>query len=208
MAIHRYDSERQLKKLYSLILDRYGNKGLNGYVENNALIISVKKNSLYNIINSLKDDKELEFKQLIDICAVDYPERENRFDIVYQLLSVSLNYRLRIKISVADGELVPSIVSCYSAANWFEREIWDLFGIVFSGHPDLRRILTDYGFAGHPLRKDFPLTGFVQVKYDDTEKRVINEPVNLIQDFRVFDFESPWEGGNYPIPSKTEKQEK
>jgi|TARA_B100000749_G_scaffold95865_1_gene73250 NADH-quinone oxidoreductase subunit C len=208
MAIHRYDSERQLKKLYSLILDRYGNKGLNGYVENNALIISVKKNSLYNIINSLKDDKELEFKQLIDICAVDYPEREKRFDIVYQLLSVSLNYRLRIKISVADGELVPSIVSCYSAANWFEREIWDLFGIVFSGHPDLRRILTDYGFAGHPLRKDFPLTGFVQVKYDDTEKRVINEPVNLIQDFRVFDFESPWEGSNYPIPSKTEKQEK
>ena len=132
MAIHRYDSERQLKKLYSLILDRYGNKGLNGYVENNALIISVKINSLYNIINSLKDDKELEFKQLIDICAVDYPEREKRFDIVYQLLSVSLNYRLRIKISVADGELVPSIVSCYSAANWFEREIWDLFGIVFS----------------------------------------------------------------------------
>ena len=208
MAIHRYDSERQLKKLYSLILDRYGNKGLNGYVENNALIISVKKNSLYNIINSLKDDKELEFKQLIDICAVDYPEREKRFDIVYQLLSVSLNYRLRIKISVEDGELVPSIVSCYSAANWFEREIWDLFGIVFSGHPDLRRILTDYGFAGHPLRKDFPLTGFVQVKYDDTEKRVINEPVNLIQDFRVFDFESPWEGSNYPIPSKIEKQEK
>ena len=208
MTMHRYDSERQLKKLYALLLDRYGNKGLNGYVENNALIISVKKSLLYNIINSFKDDKELEFKQLIDICAVDYPERDKRFDIVYQLLSVSLNYRLRIKISVADGELVPSIVPCYSAANWFEREIWDLFGIVFSGHPDLRRILTDYGFAGHPLRKDFPLTGFVQVKYDDTEKRVINEPVSLIQDFRVFDFESPWEGSDYPVSPKTEKQEK
>ena len=208
MAIHRYDSQGQLKKLYALLLDRYGNKGLNGYVENNALIISVKKSLLYSIINSFKDDKELEFKQLIDICAVDYPERDKRFDIVYQLLSVSLNYRLRIKISVADGELVPSIVPCYSAANWFEREIWDLFGIVFSGHPDLRRILTDYGFAGHPLRKDFPLTGFVQVKYDDTEKRVINEPVSLIQDFRVFDFESPWEGSDYPVSSKTEKQEK
>ena len=208
MAIHRYDSERQLKKLYALLLDRYGNKGLNGYVENNALIISVKKSLLYNIINSFKDDKELEFKQLIDICAVDYPERDKRFDIVYQLLSVSLNYRLRIKISVADGELVPSIVPCYSSANWFEREIWDLFGIVFSGHPDLRRILTDYGFAGHPLRKDFPLTGFVQVKYDDTEKRVINEPVSLIQDFRTFDFESPWEGSDYSIPSKTEEQKK
>jgi len=208
MAIHRYDSEGQLKKLYALLLDRYGNKGLNGYVENNALIISVKKSLLYNIINSFKDDKELEFKQLIDICAVDYPEKDKRFDIVYQLLSVSLNYRLRIKISVADGELVPSIVPCYSAANWFEREIWDLFGIVFSGHPDLRRILTDYGFAGHPLRKDFPLTGFVQVKYDDSEKRVINEPVSLIQDFRVFDFESPWEGSNYPVSSKTKKQEK
>ena len=206
MAIHRYDSEGQLKKLYALLLDRYGNKGLNGYVENNALIISVKKSLLYNIINSFKDDKELEFKQLIDICAVDYPEKDKRFDIVYQLLSVSLNYRLRIKISVADGELVPSIVPCYSAANWFEREIWDLFGIVFSGHPDLRRILTDYGFAGHPLRKDFPLTGFVQVKYDDSEKRVINEPVSLIQDFRVFDFESPWEGSNYPVSSKTKKQ--
>ena len=204
--MHRYDSERQLKKLYALLLDRYGNKGLNGYVENNALIISVKKSLLYNIINSFKDDKELEFKQLIDICAVDYPERDKRFDIVYQLLSVSLNYRLRIKISVADGELVPSIVPCYSGANWFEREIWDLFGIVFSGHPDLRRILTDYGFAGHPLRKDFPLTGFVQVKYDDTEKRVINEPVSLIQDFRTFDFESPWEGSDYSIPPKTEEQ--
>ena len=179
MAIHRYDSEGQLKKLYALLLDRYGNKGLNGYVENNALIISVKKSLLYNIINSFKDDKELEFKQLIDICAVDYPERDKRFDIVYQLLSVSLNYRLRIKISVADGELVPSIVPCYSAANWFEREAFDLFGILFRGHPDLRRILTDYGFIGHPFRKDFPLVGNVEMRYDPEKGRVIYEPVSI-----------------------------
>ena len=121
---------------------------------------------------------------------------------------MGLNQRIRIKVLVKDGEILPSVVSCYSAANWFEREIWDLFGIVFSGHPDLRRILTDYGFEGHPLRKDFPLTGFVEVSYDDKEKRVINQSVDLAQDFRTFDFESPWEGTEYIVNNEVNKKEK
>ena len=205
MTIYKYNSDKELIKINSMLQDRFGSKGLNSAIKNNELTIEVKKNLLYNVINSLKDDKDFEFKQLIDICAVDYPEKLNRFEVVYHLLSVSLNYRIRIKLSVKDGEIIPSLVSSYSAANWYEREIWDLFGVAFSGHPDLRRILTDYGFDGHPLRKDFPLTGFVQVRYDDSEKRVVNESVNLTQDFRTFDFESPWEGSNYDDKSKSDK---
>ena len=208
MNDYNYSSNSKLKKLVSVIKEKFGKRDFSYYISNNQLCLNIKKDILIYALNTLKEDKDLDFKQLIDICAVDYPNKENRFEIIYHLLSLGLNHRIRIKVLSQDGEIIPSIVSCYSAANWFEREIWDLFGIVFSGHPDLRRILTDYGFAGHPLRKDFPLTGFVQVKYDDTEKRVINEPVSLIQDFRTFDFESPWEGSDYSIPSKTEEQKK
>jgi NADH-quinone oxidoreductase subunit C len=126
--------------------------------------------------------------------AVDYPERKDRFDVVYQMLSMSNNMRLRIVATVSEGQTVPSVTGVFMAANWAEREVWDMFGIFFSGHPDLRRLLTDYGFEGHPLRKDFPLTGHVEVRYDDTQRRVINEPVHLVQEFRDFDFLSPWEG--------------
>ena len=141
-----------------------------------------------------------DFDQLIDVCGVDYPQREKRFDVVYHLLSPTHNRRIRLKVQADDMTPVPSCVDVFPAANWFEREAYDLFGILFSGHPDLRRILTDYGFEGHPLRKDFPLTGFVEVKYDDTQKRVVYEPVRLPQEFRNFDFLSPWEGADYLLP--------
>jgi NADH-quinone oxidoreductase subunit C len=142
----------------------------------------------------VRDDRQAAFTQLIDLTAVDYPERKNRFDVVYQMLSMSNNMRLRIVATVSEGQTVPSVTGVFMAANWAEREVWDMFGIFFSGHPDLRRLLTDYGFEGHPLRKDFPLTGRVEVRYDDTQRRVINEPVHLVQEFRDFDFLSPWEG--------------
>ena len=146
----------------------------------------------------LRDEPSLRFRQLIDICAVDYPERRLRFDVVYHLLSIGCNRRVRIKIVVGDGEDVPSVVSVFPSAGWYEREVWDLFGISFDGHPDLRRILTDYGFQGHPLRRDFPLSGNVEVRYDDGRKRVVYEPVRLAQAFREFDFDSPWEGAEMP----------
>jgi NADH-quinone oxidoreductase subunit C len=136
----------------------------------------------------------------MELCGVDYPERENRFDVVYCLLSLTQNHRVRIKITASENTLVPSATSVFSSAGWWEREAWDLFGIYFSGHPDLRRILSDYGFEGHPLRKDFPLTGYVEVRYDDEQKRVVYEPVKLTQEFRNFDFLSPWEGVQQMLP--------
>ena len=145
----------------------------------------------------LRDDPECEFKVLIDICGVDYPNRPKRFDVVYHLLSVSKNRRVRVKVETDEKTPVPSAVSVYPAANWFEREAFDMYGILFSGHPDLRRLLTDYGFEGYPLRKDFPLTGYVEVRWDDEQKRVVYEPVKLVQEFRDFDFLSPWEGAPY-----------
>lgn len=158
------------------------------------LTLYILPQDVLSILKFLRDDSNCLFKMLIDICGVDYPERAQRFDVVYHLLSLKHNYRIRIKCTVGEDEAVPSSVSLFSAANWFEREAYDMFGIVFSGHPDLRRILTDYGFEGHPFRKDFPLTGYVEVRYDETEKRVIYEKVKLTQEFRRFDFESPWEG--------------
>lgn len=153
-----------------------------------------KPETLRSLLVFLRDDNRCLFKQLIDLCGVDYPERVERFEVVYHLLSLKLNQRIRVKVGVADQASVPSIVNLFSAANWLERETWDMYGIKFEGHPDLRRLLTDYGFQGHPLRKDFPLTGHVEIRYDDTERRIVSEPVNLRQDFRQFDFESPWEG--------------
>jgi NADH-quinone oxidoreductase subunit C len=148
----------------------------------------------------LRDDPKCQFVVLIDICGVDYPERAKRFDVVYHLLSPRLNQRIRVKIATDEATPVASVNDIFPAANWYEREAYDMFGIRFTGHPDLRRLLTDYGFQGYPLRKDFPLTGFVEVRYDDDAKRVVYEPVKLNQEFRDFDFESPWEGPNYILP--------
>lgn len=160
----------------------------------NELTIIGKRENISKILHFLRDDKECRFEQLMDICAVDYPEREERFEVFYNLLSLKQNHRVRLKISAAEENIVKSCMDIYDVAGWFEREIWDMYGIMFENHPDLRRILTDYGFEGHPLRKDFPLTGYVELRYDEELKRVVYEPVKLIQDFRNFDYLSPWEG--------------
>lgn len=159
------------------------------------LVFTVNRNSLYSFAAFLKSDEQCAFSQLVDLCGADYPSRgAKRFDVVYNFLSLKLNQRVRVKVALADGETIASIADLYSAAGWFERETWDMYGIVFEGNADLRRILTDYGFEGHPLRKDFPLTGFVELRYDESQKRIVYEPVKLMQDYRNFDFMSPWEG--------------
>lgn len=160
----------------------------------------VAAGDIVDVLTVLRDDPACQFEVLIDICGVDYPERENRFDVVYHLLSMRLNQRIRVKVATSEAEPIPSVINVYPAADWFEREAYDMYGIRFTGHPDLRRLLTDYGFQGYPLRKDFPLTGYVEVRYDDGQKRVVYEPVKLTQEFRDFDFESPWEGPNYVLP--------
>ena len=167
---------------------------------NDELVLITQPQPIARILLFLRDDSNCLFKTLIDICGVDYPERKRRFDVVYHLLSLRHNQRIRIKLQIDDDVVVPSAIGVFSAAGWYEREAWDLYGIMFANHPDLRRILTDYGFDGHPLRKDFPLTGFVEVRYDEAQKRVVYEPVKLTQDFRSFDFMSPWEGADYVLP--------
>jgi NADH-quinone oxidoreductase subunit C len=162
-------------------------------VEHDQLIVTVPAERIVSVVTTLRDDPKFLFEQLIDVCGVDYPDRPQRFEVVYALLSVSLNQRLRVKVATDEDTPVPSVVSVYPSANWFERETWDLYGVFFADHPDLRRILTDYGFDGHPLRKDFPLTGYVELRYDPDQRRVVYEPVKLTQDFRTFDFSSPWE---------------
>jgi NADH-quinone oxidoreductase subunit C len=164
------------------------------------LTLAVPRESIVDVLTKLRDDPHCLFQVLIDICGVDWPARPERFDVVYHLLSPRLNQRIRVKVATDENTPVPSAVGVFPAANWFEREAYDMYGILFSGHPDLRRMLTDYGFRGHPLRKDFPLTGHVQVRYDDERKKVVYEPVKLTQEFRSFDFESPWEGVDYPLP--------
>jgi len=163
------------------------------------------------VLTLLRGDRQAAFNQLIDLTAVDYPERESRFDVVYLLLSMDNNMRMRLVAAVAAGQPVPTVTHLYMAANWAEREAWDMFGIFFAGHPDLRRLLTDYGFEGHPLRKDFPLTGHVEVRYDDNQRRVVNEPVHLVQELRDFDFLSPWEGMQSQIantPARDDAEQK
>ncbi|PJB71177.1 MAG: NADH-quinone oxidoreductase subunit C [Alphaproteobacteria bacterium CG_4_9_14_3_um_filter_47_13] len=157
------------------------------------LVLHAQREKIDRVLEFLRDNRETVCKQLIDITALDYPQREERFEVVYQLLSLTQNHRVRIKIQTSEDMPVPSVTGIFSAAGWLEREVWDMYGIYFSGHPDLRRIVTDYGFEGHPLRKDFPLTGDVELRYDETQKRVVYEPVKLTQDFRRFDFLSPWE---------------
>ena len=164
------------------------------------LTLSARASEIVSVLRFLRDDARSLFWCLIDITAVDWPSRERRFDVVYHLLSPKHNVRARVKVETDEATPVPSICSVYPGANWFEREAYDLYGILFTGHPELRRLLTDYGFDGYPLRKDFPLTGFVEVRYDDEEKRVIYEPVKLAQEFRNFDFISPWEGAEYNLP--------
>ena len=166
---------------------------------NDEVLVRISSNYIVAVLTKLRDDNHAAFNQLSDLTAVDYPERPARFEMVYQLLSITNNMRLRILAEVAEGQSVPSVTGIFSAANWAEREVWDMFGIFFAGHPDLRRLLTDYGFEGHPLRKDFPLTGQVEVRYDDSQRRVVNEPVHLVQEFRDFDFLSPWEGMQHAI---------
>jgi NADH-quinone oxidoreductase subunit C len=155
----------------------------------------------------LRDNAACAFTTLIYVTAIDWPERDDRFEVVYHFLSMPQNQRVRVKISAAEDEVVPSVTDLYPAANWFEREVFDMYGIMFSGHPDLRRILTDYGFRGHPLRKDFPTTGYVELRYDETKKRVVYEPVRLVQEFRAFDFMSPWEGAQYILPGDEKNPE-
>jgi NADH-quinone oxidoreductase subunit C len=163
-------------------------------IVHDQLVMLVKPENITQVLQFLRDDREMAFKMLLDVTAVDYPERDERFEVVYHLLSVSQNHRVRVKAALKDNQSIDSAVSVFSSANWLEREVWDMFGIYFNDHPDLRRILTDYGFNGHPLRKDFPLTGYTEMRYDEELKRVIYEPVKLTQDFRRFDFLSPWEG--------------
>jgi NADH-quinone oxidoreductase subunit C len=169
-------------------------------VSHGELTVTAKAGDIVTVVTFLRDDPRCEFFAFVDVTCVDWPARARRFDVVYHLLSPTKNWRIRIKTETDETTPVPSIVEVFPGANWFEREAYDLYGVVFTGHPDLRRILTDYGFEGHPLRKDFPLTGFVEVRYDDELKRVVYEPVQLAQEYRDFDFLSPWEGADYPLP--------
>nr|WP_259779724.1 NADH-quinone oxidoreductase subunit C [Aestuariispira ectoiniformans] len=167
---------------------------------NGELVVVVGLRSIQKIAQFVRDDANCLFKMCVDICGVDYPEREKRFEVVYNLLSLKQNLRLRLKVNTDEDTAVPSVAGVWPSANWFEREAWDMYGVFFSEHPDLRRILTDYGFEGHPQRKDFPLTGYVEVRYDDEQSRVVYEPVKLTQEFRNFDFLSPWEGMTPQLP--------
>ena len=169
------------------------------------LTLTVDPGMLLHLVESLKSDPDCRFSTLIDITAVDHPSDPLRFEIVYLFLSMYTNQRIRVKTRVAEDGIVPSLVDIHPSANWVEREVYDMFGVLFSGHPDLRRILTDYGFRGHPLRKDFPTTGYIEVRYDEVQKRVVYEPVKLTQEYRQFDFMSPWEGAQYILPGDEKK---
>jgi NADH-quinone oxidoreductase subunit C len=169
-------------------------------VAHGELTVTATLATLAGFLEFLRTDGTCRFSTLVDITAVDHPERAERFDVVYHLLSMYRNHRVRVKVAARVEDMVPSAIGVHPSANWFEREVFDMFGILFSGHPDLRRILTDYGFRGYPLRKDFPTTGYTEVRYDETVKRVVYEPVKLVQDYRLFDFMSPWEGAQYILP--------
>jgi NADH-quinone oxidoreductase subunit C len=190
------------------LLDRLGQTiktglgdSVTGYaVDRGELTITVRAADIVEVATFLRNDPGCRFECIVDVTAVDWPAREKRFDVVYHFLSPRVNRRVRVKAPVGEGETIPSIIDVYRGADWFEREAYDLYGVLFTGHPDMRRILTDYGFEGHPLRKDFPLTGFVEVRWDDEQKRVVYDEVRLAQEFRTFDFLSPWEGTDYVLP--------
>jgi NADH-quinone oxidoreductase subunit C len=189
-----------LTELGSYCAGKLAGKVTASAVRHGELTLTAGAQHIVPVLKLLRDDAQCRFEVLIDICGVDYPGRERRFEVVYHLLSPRMNQRIRVKVAADEATPVPSAVDVFAAANWYEREAYDMYGILFSGHPDLRRLLTDYGFQGYPLRKDFPLTGHVEVRYDDEAKRVVYEPVKLTQEFRSFDFESPWEGPSYVIP--------
>lgn len=189
-----------LEELAALITGKQADAVIGTQFTNGELSIDVTLNALVEFCEFLKSDRNCQFSTLIDITAVDYPTRDKRFDVVYHFLSMYRNHRVRVRVAVRDNEIVPSITNVTPSANWFEREVFDMYGLMFSGHPDLRRILTDYGFRGYPLRKDFPTTGYTEVRYDEKEKRVVYEPVSLVQEYRQFDFMSPWEGAEYILP--------
>ncbi len=198
--------DKLLKELGENISSSVGKSILSHEIINDELILIVSSEKIIEVLTFLRDDSSCQFKMLIDICGVDFPNREIRYEVIYNLLSLTHNQRIRLKVFTNSESPIPSVVSVYSAAAWYEREVWDMFGIIFSKHPDLRRILTDYGFEGHPLRKDFPLSGFVEVRYSENENKVVYEPVKLNQEFRNFDFMSPWEGAEY-ILSKNDKDD-
>ena len=172
------------------------------------LTVSIAPSAIVDFVSYLRNDRTCRFTTLIDITAIDWPARERRFDLVYHFLSMHLNQRIRVRAEVREDELVPSIIGEFPSADWYEREVFDMYGVLFSGHPDLRRILTDYGFRGFPLRKDFPTTGYVELRYDEEQKRVVYEPVKLTQEYRMFDFMSPWEGATYILPGDEKKEGK
>lgn len=192
--------DETLTELGEYVAQSLGAVKVDWHVVRGELTLIVGTGSLIETMRFLHDDPRCQFISFIDLCGVDWPGRERRFDVVYHLLSPKQNLRVRVKVACDEDGMVPSLTDLWPAADWFEREAYDLYGILFSDHPDLRRILTDYGFEGHPLRKDFPLTGFVEVRYDEELKRVVNEPVRLTQEFRTFDFLSPWEGTDYVLP--------
>ncbi|MCX7354194.1 MAG: NADH-quinone oxidoreductase subunit C [Alphaproteobacteria bacterium] len=191
-----------LRELGELIQASLPNDASGARIAHGELMIDARRESIVRVLTFLRDDSNCQFKLLVDVCGVDYPSRPERFEVVYNLLSLRLNQRVRVKVATGEETPVPSVTGVFSSAGWYEREAWDLYGIFFSDHPDLRRLLTDYGFEGHPLRKDFPLTGYVEVRYDDEQKRVVYEPVKLVQEFRSFDFLSPWEGMTLPGDEK------
>ncbi|WP_333827799.1 NADH-quinone oxidoreductase subunit C [Pararhodobacter sp.] len=190
----------QLNELAALIRLKQADAVLEAEVAFGELTLTVVSSALPGLVRFLKTDENCRFSSLVDITAVDYPARKARFEVVYHFLSMYRNQRIRLKAAVREDEMVLSIVDEHPSANWFEREVFDMFGILFSGHPDLRRLLTDYGFRGYPLRKDFPTTGYTEVRYDEAAKRVVYEPVKLVQEYRQFDFMSPWEGAEYILP--------
>ncbi|PTW47145.1 NADH-quinone oxidoreductase subunit C [Rhodovulum kholense] len=192
--------DETLKELGALIAAKRPDCVIGWEVAHGELNIDAAPAAIVAFTEFLRSDAGCRFSSLVDITAVDHPERDARFVVVYHFLSMYQNQRVRIRCAVREDEMIPSIVSVHPSANWFEREVFDMFGIVFSGHPDLRRLLTDYGFRGHPLRKDFPTTGYTEVRYDEAQKRVVYEPVKLVQEFRQFDFMSPWEGADYILP--------
>ncbi|WP_071796923.1 NADH-quinone oxidoreductase subunit C [Natronohydrobacter thiooxidans] len=195
-----------MNEIAALLEMRMGDAVVSHKLAFGELTVTTTPTHLVKLIRHLQIDESMRFSTLVDITGVDYPGRRKRFEVVYHFLSMYLNQRIRVKLAVGEDEIIPSITQVHPSANWFEREVFDMFGILFSGHPDLRRILTDYGFRGHPLRKDFPTTGYTEVRYDEALKRVVYEPVNLVQEYRQFDFMSPWEGAEYILPGdeKTE----
>jgi len=189
-----------LNVLADLVRGKLAQDLVGAEVKLGELTVLASRPAIVEVLRTLRDDPDFRFTILVDLCGVDWPEREQRFDVVYHLLSLTRNHRIRVKVMTDEETPVPSVTGVFSSAGWYEREAWDLYGILFSDHPDLRRILTDYGFEGHPLRKDFPLTGFVEVRYDEEQKRVVYEKVKLTQDYRSFDFLSPWEGMTPLLP--------